>query len=99
MLRQEPVLDENATVLEACFDSENEAIIAVRDYERAVNSGDEQLMQKCMTRIEDLKAWDLEARIHEILDKLRLSNLDRKSGKCPEGRKKTRTCQNPHRRT
>nr|HRO73830.1 ABC-F family ATP-binding cassette domain-containing protein [Saprospiraceae bacterium] len=88
MLRQEPVLDENATVLEACFDSENEAIIAVRDYERAVNSGDEQLMQKCMTRIEDLKAWDLEARIHEILDKLRLSNLEQKVGQMSGGQKK-----------
>lgn len=88
MLLQEPILDDNATVLEACFDSENEAVMAVRDYEHAINSGDEVLMQKCMTRIEDLKAWDLESRIHEILDKLRLSNLDQKVGQMSGGQKK-----------
>ncbi len=88
MLLQEPILDDNATVLEACFDSDNEAIMAVRDYEHAINSGDEVLMQKCMTRIEDLKAWDLESRIHEILDKLRLSNLDQKVGQMSGGQKK-----------
>lgn len=88
MLLQEPILDDNATVLEACFDSDNEAVMAVRDYEHAINSGDEVLMQKCMTRIEDLKAWDLESRIHEILDKLRLSNLDQKVGQMSGGQKK-----------
>ncbi len=88
MLLQDPILDDNATVLEACFDSDNEAIIAVRDYERAINQGDEVLMQKCMTRIEDLKAWDLESRIHEILDKLKLSDFDQKVSQMSGGQKK-----------
>ncbi len=88
MLLQDPVLDDNATVLEACFDSDNEAVIAVRDYEHAMNTGDEVMMQKCMTRIEDLKAWDLESRIHEILDKLRLTNFEQKVGQMSGGQKK-----------
>ncbi|MCZ2100566.1 MAG: ABC-F family ATP-binding cassette domain-containing protein [Chitinophagales bacterium] len=88
MLLQDPILDDDVTVLEACFDSDNEAIIAVRDYERAINLGDEVTMQKCMTRIEDLKAWDLESRIHEILDKLKLSNLEQKVGQMSGGQKK-----------
>lgn len=88
MLLQDPVLDDNATVLEACFDSDNEAVIAVRDYEHALNTGDEVMMQKCMTRIEDLKAWDLESRIHEILDKLRLTNFEQKVGQMSGGQKK-----------
>lgn len=88
MLLQDPVLDDKATVLEACFDSDNEAVIAVRDYEHAMNTGDEVMMQKCMTRIEDLKAWDLESRIHEILDKLRLTNFEQKVGQMSGGQKK-----------
>lgn len=88
MLKQDPIFDDDATVMEACFDSDNEAIIAIRDYERAMNIGDEVWMQKCMTRIEDLKAWDLEARIHEILDKLKLLDLDQKIGQMSGGQKK-----------
>ena len=88
MLKQDPIFDDDATVMEACFDSDNEAIIAIRDYERAMNIGDDVWMQKCMTRIEDLKAWDLESRIHEILDKLNLLDLDQKIGQMSGGQKK-----------
>lgn len=88
MLKQDPIFDDDATVMEACFDSDNEAIIAIRDYERAMNIEDDVWMQKCMTRIEDLKAWDLESRIHEILDKLNLLDLDQKIGQMSGGQKK-----------
>lgn len=88
ILKQDPIFDANATVLETIFDSDNEAIIAVRDYEKALNANDDALLQKCVTRLEDLKAWDLEAKIHEILHKLLLSNMDQKTGEMSGGQKK-----------
>lgn len=88
ILRQDPIFDTEATVLETIFNSENEAIIAIRDYEKALNEKDEALLQKCVNRIEDLKAWDLEAKIHEILNKLLLTNLSQKTGQMSGGQKK-----------
>ena len=39
-LLQEPLLDENASVLETIFDSQNPSDVAVRDYEAALQSND-----------------------------------------------------------
>ena len=88
ILKQDPIFDPNATVLEMIFDSENEAIIAVRDYEKALQINDETLLQQCVTRLEDLKAWDLESKIHEILHKLLLTDMDQKTGQMSGGQKK-----------
>jgi len=88
ILKQDPIFDPNATVLEMIFDSENEAIIAVRDYEKALQMNDEIMLQKCVTRLEDLKAWDLESKIHEILHKLLLTDMDQKTGQMSGGQKK-----------
>ncbi|MBK8515147.1 MAG: ABC-F family ATP-binding cassette domain-containing protein [Saprospiraceae bacterium] len=88
ILKQDPVFDPKATVLETVFDTDNEAIIAIRDYEKAITAGDDKLLQKCVSRLEDLKAWDLEARIKEILSKLQLHNLDQKTGEMSGGQRK-----------
>jgi len=87
-LHQDPVFDAQASVLETVFDTDNEAIIAIRDYEKALLSDDGSLLQKCVTRLEDLKAWDLEAKIKEILSKLNLDDLDQKTGQMSGGQRK-----------
>lgn len=87
-LKQDPIFDPEATVQETIFDSDNEAVKAVRDYEKALLAGDDELLQKCMTRLEDLKAWDLEAKIHEILSKLLLTDMDQKIRQMSGGQQK-----------
>ena len=62
--------------------------MAVRDYEKALQINDEALLQQCVTRLEDLKAWDLESKIHEILHKLLLTDMDQKTGQMSGGQKK-----------
>jgi ATP-binding cassette subfamily F protein uup len=88
ILKQDPTFDPGATVLETVFDTDNEAIVAVRDYEKAVTAGDDALLQKCVSRLEDLKAWDLEAKIKEILSKLKLNDLNQLTGQMSGGQKK-----------
>jgi len=88
ILKQDPTFDPNATALETIFDTDNESIIAVRDYELALASNDDALLQLCVTRLEDLKAWDFEAKIHEILGKLLLTDLNQKTSEMSGGQKK-----------
>ncbi len=87
-LLQDPLLDENASVLETIFDSQNPSIIAVRDYEAALQSNDGALLQSCVSRLDDLKAWDFEAKIKEILNKLLLSDLDQRVHQMSGGQRK-----------
>lgn len=75
VLQQNPDFNPDDNALEAIFDSDNPALKAIREYELALQNGDDLLAQKCMTQLDDLKAWDLESKIHEILNKLKISDL------------------------
>jgi ATP-binding cassette subfamily F protein uup len=87
-LNQDPEFDKEATVLETVFNSENEAIKAIRDYEYAVAQQKQELLEQCISRLDDLKAWDTEVRIKEVLHKLLLTDLDQKVGQMSGGQKK-----------
>lgn len=87
-LNQDPEFDKEATVLETVFNSENEAIKAIRDYEYAVAHQKQELLEQCISRLDDLKAWDTEVRIKEVLHKLLLTDLDQKVGQMSGGQKK-----------
>ena len=74
-LKQEPQFDPTMTVLEAALDSENEKIQAIKSYESATLKADADEIQKWSSKLEDLKAWDIEIRVKEILGKLNIKNL------------------------
>lgn len=75
-LDQDPSFDQMKTVLEVLLSSDNPSIRAIRSYEQAVASNDQDQIQESIALIEDLKAWDTEARVKEILYKLKLDKLD-----------------------
>jgi len=87
-LRQDPKINPEATALEAIFESDNPAIRAIQAYELAVIEKDDKKIQEQVSIIEDLKAWDIEVRIKEILSKLKLDKLDQLVGSMSGGQKK-----------
>ncbi len=87
-LTQESLLNNEATVLEEALDSQNPQIIAIKSYEEAILSKDEAAIQSAISKIEDLKAWDIEARVKEILGKLKIQQFDRLVGHLSGGQKK-----------
>ncbi len=87
-LRQEPYFDNNASVLEAALDSPNEKIAAIKNLQLANVSGDNQLIQDTIAVVEDLKAWDIESRIKEILGKLNIKDFSQKCSSLSGGQKK-----------
>ena len=87
-LRQEPIFDEGDTAWSYIFRSENPKIQAVNDYERASMKGDAQELQDAMAKMDDVKAWDIEARIKEILSKFEIKNLDQEVKELSGGQKK-----------
>ncbi|MEE9437909.1 MAG: ABC-F family ATP-binding cassette domain-containing protein [Saprospiraceae bacterium] len=87
-LKQDPQLNPKATALEAVLESDNPAIQAIQKYEMAVLEKDEIKIQEQIAIVEDLKAWDIEVRIKEILTKLKLDKLDQTVSTMSGGQKK-----------
>lgn len=76
-LEQEPEFREENTILDEVFTSDNKMIRAIRRYEKAMIVGDQpDEIQASINQMDDLKAWDFEARIKEILTKFNIAALE-----------------------
>ena len=87
-LEQEPYFHPDASVLDAVLESDHPSIQAIRDYEEALQTGDNAALEEAIVKIEDLKAWDVEHRMREILSKLNITDLKQKVGQLSGGQKK-----------
>ena len=74
-LEQDPKVPEHLTAVEAVFESENPQIQAIKNYEKAVLDNDPLSIQKYLTELDELQAWDIEAKIKEILYKLKIDQF------------------------
>lgn len=88
-LAQEPDLDGTLTVEQTIFDSDNETLVAIAAYEKALQHMDDaDAYQKAFDKMEALQAWDFETQYKQILFQLKLDDLDRKVEKLSGGQKK-----------
>jgi ATP-binding cassette subfamily F protein uup len=88
-LSQEPALDENFSVFDAVYKSQNPVMQAIAAYEQSLlNHADEDAMQKAISDIDRLDAWNYEARVKQILSVLEVNYLDRKVKSLSGGQRK-----------
>ena len=88
-LPQEPEFHHGHNALEAVFDSDTETIRAIRRYELALlHPNNEAELQAALSRMDDLKAWDYESRVKEILFKLNITDLEQSVTTLSGGQKK-----------
>lgn len=88
-LHQEPDFAPEHSILEAILDSDNPMIKAIKAYEEAMIFADKQdQLQAAMAKMEELKAWEIEARINEVLTQFKIHQLDQKVGALSGGQKK-----------
>lgn len=85
-LEQEPELNPKHTILEAVLDSKNPVIMAVQNYEKALLSGTG--FDDALEKMEFYKAWDYEAKVKQILGKLKIDTIDRKVEQLSGGQKR-----------
>lgn len=81
-LSQNPDLDDNNTIFEELFHSDNPFIKAIRNYELSLknlqeedNTDNRQFMQDTINRMDALQAWDYEEKVKEILSRLKLGDI------------------------
>ena len=86
-LPQNPVFNENISVVDAILFSDNEIIRAIKNYEEILDElsaktsdGDDHSLlnnklQKSIHQMDSLNAWDYESRIREVLSRLKIDNI------------------------
>jgi len=89
-LTQEPRVKDTTTVKDVLFSDSNEIAKVVKEYEDCLQHPDvsAERMQAVLEKMEDLKAWDYEAKVHEIIGKLGVPDLDKTFGQLSGGQRK-----------
>ncbi|MFN8347198.1 MAG: ABC-F family ATP-binding cassette domain-containing protein [Spirosomataceae bacterium] len=87
-LDQAPDFDHELPIIEVLFSGKNPVAAAVKEYERALLSGDNNALAKAIEVVDSLEAWDFEARVKEILGKLGLHEVNAKVGALSGGQRK-----------
>ncbi|MDR3705430.1 MAG: ABC-F family ATP-binding cassette domain-containing protein [Paludibacteraceae bacterium] len=83
-LRQDPSFNPELSVIDACLSTDNEATALIREYEELtelIATGkhvDANRYEQVLARMDELKAWEYETRIKQILGKLKILNLEQK---------------------
>ncbi|RYD52436.1 MAG: ABC transporter ATP-binding protein [Sphingobacteriales bacterium] len=76
LFEQEPTFDEARSVADNLFHYPHPAAIALRDYELAVDTNaDAETMNRALARMDELGAWDYDAKVKQILGKLNIHHI------------------------
>jgi ATP-binding cassette subfamily F protein uup len=88
-LSQVPKLQEELTIEESIFASDNEILKVIEEYEKALeNPDDAEAYQKAFDKMDQHNAWDFETQFKQILFKLKLEDFKLKVKSLSGGQKK-----------
>ena len=75
-LEQSPSYPPELTVIQACFQSDNDTVRLIAEYEQALQTDNPIGLQELLDRMDHYKAWDYEQRAKQILSQLKINNFD-----------------------
>ncbi|MDT8717570.1 ABC-F family ATP-binding cassette domain-containing protein [Clostridium sp. 19966] len=87
-LSQNPDFDEEATVLEQIFSGNSPIMMAIKEYEKSLASGDDHKIIALSQKMDELNAWNMETEAKNVLTKLGITDYTAKVGKLSGGQRK-----------
>ncbi len=75
-LEQSPSYPSELTVMEACFWHGNEVTNLIRQYEQCMQTEGHPGLDRLLTEMDHLKAWEYEQRIKQVLSRLKINHFD-----------------------
>ncbi|MEP7376587.1 MAG: ribosomal protection-like ABC-F family protein [Chitinophagaceae bacterium] len=75
LFEQEPVFDESKSILDNIFFHNHPVINAIKEFETIDENTDPVKLNAAIIRMDDLGAWDFDAKVKQILGKLNIHNL------------------------
>jgi ABC transport system ATP-binding/permease protein len=75
LFEQEPSFAEDKSILDNIFHHDHPIMNAIREYEEAMDEGDEDDLGKAIIKMDELGAWDFDNKVHQIFGKLNIHHL------------------------
>lgn len=89
LFEQDPQFEEELSVLDNIFHHDHPIVRAIHDYELAVALNDDaEQLSAALVRMDELSAWDYEAKVRQILGKLNIHQLNQPAGTLSGGQRK-----------
>lgn len=90
LFEQDPKFDEHLSVLDNIFHYKHPVAEALREYERITEAKqqDPEKLGDAIVKMDELGAWDFEAKVKQILGKLNIYNLDQPVSTLSGGQRK-----------
>ena len=85
---QEPQLTEEATVLDNIFHIAHPVINIIKEYEAAVDAQDDEKISDLLVKMDEVAAWDFDAKVKQILGKLNIHQLNQRVATLSGGQRK-----------
>ena len=76
LFEQEPVFDESKSIIDNIFNFKHPSIEIIKAYELACEAGDIDAINNALEKMDTLNAWDFDAKVKQILGKLRIHHFD-----------------------
>ena len=87
-LEQDPAFLEDDSVLDNIFHHDHPVMNAIRDYEAACDDGVAEAINAAIVRMDELGAWDFDAKVRQILGRLEVRQLHQQVGTLSGGQRK-----------
>jgi ABC transport system ATP-binding/permease protein len=88
LFEQEPKFTEDRSVVDNIFFHDHPIINAIKEYEIASEQEDMNKLTACLVKMDDLGAWDFDAKVKQILDKLNIHQLQQTVSTLSGGQRK-----------
>lgn len=76
LFEQDPELIETASISDNIFFHESPITQAIKNYELAAEIEDGELLSQSLIKMDELQAWDFDAKVKQILGRLNIHHLD-----------------------
>lgn len=87
-LWQDPKMDPEHTVSQVIYDLDHPHVTAIRNYELAQAKNNPDELATALEKMDELNAWSMEAKISEVLFKLKIENFDQQIKELSGGQQK-----------
>lgn len=88
LFEQEPGFDESKTILDNIFQHNHPVINAIKEYEAISEEQDAEKLNEAIVKMDELGAWDFDAKVKQILGKLNIHHLQQPVGTLSGGQRK-----------
>lgn len=85
---QDPAFDEEGMVMDQLFHARHPIVQLIREYETAVEEGNEEALPALIDRMDTLQAWDFEVKVKQIVSRLEINFLRRPVKELSGGQRK-----------